>query len=112
MAFKAFSWIRCFSFWGRAMTWLSLDAKSNSSKKKYPVCPSTMVPTRLSSYRARVTKDAAIASMKVAQGKMTMLDYFAERTEVWRMHDKFYGQPYIWCYLGNFGGNTVMHGNV
>ena len=48
----------------------------------------------------------------VPQGKMTMLDYFAERTEVWRMHDKFYGQPYIWCYLGNFGGNTVLHGNV
>ena len=28
------------------------------------------------------------------------------------MHDKFYGQPYIWCYLGNFGGNSVLQGNV
>ncbi|MDO4511423.1 MAG: alpha-N-acetylglucosaminidase TIM-barrel domain-containing protein [Bacteroidales bacterium] len=46
------------------------------------------------------------------KGKMTMLDYFCERMEVWRMHDKFYGQPYIWCYLGNFGGNSVMQGNV
>ena len=48
----------------------------------------------------------------VPQGKMTMLDYFCERMEVWRLRDKFFNQPYIWCYLGNFGGNGVMQGNV
>ena len=48
----------------------------------------------------------------VPQGKMTMLDYFCERMEIWRTRDKFYGQPYIWCYLGNFGGNPNMQGNV
>lgn len=47
----------------------------------------------------------------VPKGKMTILDYFCENREVWRTRDKFSGQPYIWCYLGNFGGNTVFEGN-
>lgn len=46
------------------------------------------------------------------KGRMIMLDYFAERKELWRDHKSFYGQPYIWCYLGNFGGNTSVQGNV
>ena len=28
------------------------------------------------------------------------------------MTDKFYGAPYIWCYLGNFGGNTNLAGDL
>ena len=48
----------------------------------------------------------------VPAGKMPMLDYFCERLEVWRMHNGFYGQPFIWCYLGNFGGSSAMQGNV
>lgn len=47
----------------------------------------------------------------VPRGKMTILDYFCDNREVWRTRDKFAGQPYIWCYLGNFGGNTVFEGN-
>ncbi|MBQ0116170.1 MAG: alpha-N-acetylglucosaminidase C-terminal domain-containing protein, partial [Bacteroidales bacterium] len=46
------------------------------------------------------------------KGKMLMLDYFCERTELWRMRDKFSGQPYVWCFLGNFGGATAVQGNV
>ncbi|MDP4286244.1 MAG: alpha-N-acetylglucosaminidase, partial [Bacteroidota bacterium] len=45
-------------------------------------------------------------------GKMTILDYFCDNTEVWKLVNSFYGQPYIWCYLGNFGGNTMMSGNL
>ncbi|MDD2358696.1 MAG: alpha-N-acetylglucosaminidase TIM-barrel domain-containing protein, partial [Thiovulaceae bacterium] len=48
----------------------------------------------------------------VPQDKMVLLDYFCERTEVWKMTDKFFGQPYIWCYLGNFGGNTMLAGDI
>ena len=63
--------------------------------------------------RNKWTSDVTKAMLTaVPQGKMTMLDYFCERMEVWRLRDKFYGQPYIWCYLGNFGGNSVMQGNV
>ena len=48
----------------------------------------------------------------VPQGKMIMLDYYCEYKEMWRDHDSFYGQPFIWCYLGNFGGNTNVQGRV
>lgn len=48
----------------------------------------------------------------VPQGRMIMLDYFCENTEVWRTSQGFYGQPFIWCYLGNFGGNTMLVGNL
>lgn len=48
----------------------------------------------------------------VPQDKMIMLDYFCDNTEVWKRTDSFFGQPYIWSYLGNFGGNTTLHGNL
>lgn len=48
----------------------------------------------------------------VPQGKMILLDYFCEKTEVWRLSEAFYGQPFIWCYLGNFGGNTMLVGDI
>jgi len=48
----------------------------------------------------------------VPQDKMILLDYYCEKQEVWKMTDKFFHQPYIWCYLGNFGGNTMLAGNL
>ena len=48
----------------------------------------------------------------VPKGKMYLLDYHCENTELWKTTKKFHGQPYIWCYLGNFGGNTTITGNV
>ena len=48
----------------------------------------------------------------VPQDRMILLDYYCENKEVWKMTDQFFGQPYIWCYLGNFGGNTMMTGNL
>ena len=44
----------------------------------------------------------------VPPNKMLLLDYFCENTEIWRLTDGFFNAPYIWCYLGNFGGNTQM----
>ncbi|MDD2960675.1 MAG: alpha-N-acetylglucosaminidase [Muribaculaceae bacterium] len=48
----------------------------------------------------------------VPQNKMILLDYHCEKTELWKKTNKFHNQPYIWCYLGNFGGNTTITGNV
>lgn len=48
----------------------------------------------------------------IPQGKMILLDYFCENTEIWKFTKSFYGQPFIWCYLGNFGGNTMMEGDM
>ena len=47
----------------------------------------------------------------VPQGRVVILDYYLEHTPVWTLTDKFYGQPYILCYLGNFGGNIRLAGN-
>lgn len=59
------------------------------------------------------TSERAQAMLRaVPSGKMPILDYYCERMEVWRLRDKFYGQPFVWCYLGNFGGATAMQGNV
>ncbi len=46
----------------------------------------------------------------VPQGKMIMLDYYCEFEQVWPRTESFFGQPYMWCYLGNFGGNTTLTG--
>lgn len=48
----------------------------------------------------------------VPRDKMLLLDYYCENTEVWKQTDHYFGQPYIWCYLGNFGGNTMLAGNL
>lgn len=48
----------------------------------------------------------------VPKNKMILLDYFAEKTEVWKQTESYFGQPYLWCYLGNFGGNTMLKGNI
>lgn len=48
----------------------------------------------------------------VPKGSMILLDYHCENVELWKTTNHFHGQPYIWCYLGNFGGNTTLTGNV
>ena len=44
--------------------------------------------------------------------RQLLLDYFCESGEIWRRTESYFGTPYIWCYLGNFGGNTVLTGNI
>ena len=48
----------------------------------------------------------------VPQDKLILLDYFCEYTEIWKQTDSYFGQAYIWCYLGNFGGNSFLSGPV
>lgn len=44
--------------------------------------------------------------------RLLILDYFCEKTRVSIQTRDFFGYPYIWCYLGNFGGNTMLVGNI
>lgn len=63
--------------------------------------------------RKKWTKPRIEALLKgVPSEKLILLDYHCENVELWKKTDKFYGQPYIWCYLGNFGGNTTITGNT
>lgn len=48
----------------------------------------------------------------VPQDSLILLDYYCDHTEMWRRTESYFGQPYIWCYLGNFGGNTMLEGNM
>ena len=48
----------------------------------------------------------------VPEKRLLMLDYYCDHTEIWRRTESFYGQPFIWSYLGNFGGNTMLAGNL
>lgn len=58
------------------------------------------------------TKDNIKAYLTaVPQDRLILLDYYCEFTQIWKDTESFYGQPYIWCYLGNFGGNTMLSGN-
>lgn len=59
------------------------------------------VGNRIESYITSFPKD-----------RQLLLDYYGDRQPVWELTDAFYGVPYIWCYLGNFGGNTMLVGNI
>ena len=71
------------------MTWLFFHKQKNWSQEK------------VKAYLTAVPKD-----------KLLLLDYYCDNTEIWKQTESFYGQPFIWCYLGNFGGNTMIAGNV
>ncbi|XP_059651881.1 alpha-N-acetylglucosaminidase isoform X2 [Cornus florida] len=43
-------------------------------------------------------------------GRMIVLDLFADVVPIWKASSQFYGTPYIWCMLHNFGGNIEMYG--
>ena len=46
------------------------------------------------------------------QGRMIVLDLFAEARPFYKTTYSFYGQPFIWCMLHNFGGNTGLYGKL
>ena len=56
------------------------------------------------------TIDAYLSA--VPKGRLIMLDYCCDARSLWRRLNRFSGQDYIWCYLGNFGGATAIEGNI
>ncbi|RVE60057.1 hypothetical protein OJAV_G00194500 [Oryzias javanicus] len=48
----------------------------------------------------------------VPLGRMIVLDLFAETEPLFSYTESFYGQPFIWCMLHNFGGNNGFFGTV
>lgn len=48
----------------------------------------------------------------VPLGRIIVLDLFAETEPVFSYTKSFYGQPFIWCMLQNFGGNSGFFGTV
>ena len=50
--------------------------------------------------------------LAVPHGRLILLDLFAEVNPLWKSTESFYGVPFIWCMLQNFGGNHCMVGAI
>ncbi|MCX6245874.1 MAG: alpha-N-acetylglucosaminidase [Bacteroidetes bacterium] len=48
----------------------------------------------------------------VPDDKLILLDLWSERFPVWKSQKSFYGKPWVWNVLYNFGGRTCMSGNI
>jgi alpha-N-acetylglucosaminidase len=48
----------------------------------------------------------------VPDGRMILLDLAAEIEPVWKRTNAFYGKPWIWNMLNNFGGNVNLFGRM
>lgn len=48
----------------------------------------------------------------VPDGRLIVLDLWGEEFPVWNRTEAFYGKPWIWCMLHNFGGRNMMFGNT
>lgn len=48
----------------------------------------------------------------VADSDMIILDLFSESEPQWQRLDSYFGKPWIWCQLHDFGGNMGMYGQV
>lgn len=48
----------------------------------------------------------------VPDDKMIVLDLWTERHPVWPYTQAYYGKPWIWCMLHNFGQSTVLFGQM
>ena len=44
----------------------------------------------------------------VPKGRMVLIDYVCEETEFHKQTEGFYGAPFLWNYIGNYGGNTYF----
>src|ERR1044072_4121510 len=57
-------------------------------------------------------RDAPSGDFAVPNRHMLLLDLAAEIEPVWRRTAAFYGKPWVWNMLHNFGGNISMFGRI
>lgn len=48
----------------------------------------------------------------VPDDKMLILDLWSERFPVWSRTNAYFGKPWLWCMLHNFGQNITLSGNA
>jgi alpha-N-acetylglucosaminidase len=48
----------------------------------------------------------------VPDDRLVVLDLFCENTPVWPKTESFFGKPWIWCVLHNFGGLAGIYGDL
>ncbi|XP_045453537.1 LOW QUALITY PROTEIN: alpha-N-acetylglucosaminidase [Melitaea cinxia] len=57
-------------------------------------------------------KRVKIFLTSVPNGRMLILDLQSEQSPQFDLYEMYYGQPFIWCMLHNFGGTLGMFGNM
>ncbi len=63
--------------------------------------------------RKQWTDDRLSAMIRaLPPGRLILIDYVCENREMFRETKAFYGAPFVWDYLGNFGGNTSLVGPI
>jgi alpha-N-acetylglucosaminidase len=65
-------------------------------------------------YQANFWKDTEARAMlgAVPDDRMLVLDLYGDRHPVWNERDAFYGKPWIWNVLYNFGGQVSVSGDL
>lgn len=48
----------------------------------------------------------------VPNDKMIILDLNSEQSPVWSRTGSYFGKPFIWCMLHNYGGTRGIYGNL
>jgi alpha-N-acetylglucosaminidase len=48
----------------------------------------------------------------VPDERMLLLDLFCDENPVWNKTNAFYGKPWVWCVLQNFGNTVRLHGQL
>ncbi|GAB3904218.1 alpha-N-acetylglucosaminidase [Mucilaginibacter boryungensis] len=66
------------------------------------------------SYSAKFWQPTQIKALLngIPNEHMIILDLYSENKPMWDKTDAYYGKPWIWCMLHNFGGNISMYGRM
>ncbi|QKJ30631.1 alpha-N-acetylglucosaminidase [Mucilaginibacter mali] len=66
------------------------------------------------SYSAKFWQPKQIKALLngIPNDHMIILDLYSENKPVWDKTDAYYGKPWIWCMLHNFGGNISLYGRM
>lgn len=65
-------------------------------------------------YRAKFWSQDRIQAFlnAIDDDNMIILDLWCENTPIWSKTQSFYGKPWIWCNIQNFGNKTFLGGNL
>jgi alpha-N-acetylglucosaminidase len=66
------------------------------------------------SYSAKFWQPTQIKALLngIPNDRMIILDLYSESKPMWDKTEAYYGKPWIWCMLHNFGGNISLYGRM
>ncbi|KAE8452789.1 hypothetical protein EG329_013061 [Mollisiaceae sp. DMI_Dod_QoI] len=65
----------------------------------------------LSSFWTNDRVEAYLGGVEV-DSDMLVLDLFSEAEPQWQRTNSYFGKPWLWCQLHDFGGNTGLYGHI